>query len=325
MGTAEGGGPHIKPLCSPDILLLSSPHMRVAAILGLGCSPKDLKAFQADPGVEWRIGMPGSGHEADAILLFGGDGTIHRHLGQLVHLGLPVLVVPAGSGNDFACSLGLRRVRDSLAAWRKLCSGSGKVREIDLGIISTVTRPDEAPSVHGTRYFCCVAGVGFDGEVARRANRLPRWLRGNGGYVMSAAPTIFMFDPVPMRVLTKEEDSAATKEWEVRCDQPTLIAAIANSPLYGGGMKVAPRAKMDDGLLDVCIVGAVRPLRLLRLFPTVYSGNHLKVREVEYFPASQVRVETEEPMDVYADGEFVCRTPVEIGVQRAVLKVIVPA
>jgi diacylglycerol kinase family enzyme len=104
-----------------------------------------------------------------------------------------------------------------------------------------------------------------------------------------------------------------------------LIAAFANTPLYGGGMKVAPKAKMDDGLLDVCIVGALSPLRLLRLFPTVYSGNHLKLPEVEYFPASRVRVETGDPMDVYADGEFVCRTPVEIGVQRAALRVIVPA
>jgi diacylglycerol kinase family enzyme len=298
--------------------------MRAAAILGLGCSPKDLKPFQQDDGVVWRIGMPGAG-DADAILLLGGDGTIHRHLGQLVKLGMPVLAVPAGSGNDFACSLGLRRLSDSLTAWRKFCSGLANVRDIDLGIISPVPSPGEVPSIQGTRYFCCVAGVGFDGEVARRANRLPRWLRGHGGYVMSVAPSIFTFDPIPMRVLTEREDSATTNGWEVRCDQPTLIAACANTPLYGGGMKVAPKAKMDDGLLDVCIVGALRPVRLLRLFPTVYSGNHLKVPEVEYFPASRVRVETGDPMDVYADGEFVCRTPVEIGVQRAALKVIVPA
>jgi len=298
--------------------------MRAAAILGLGCSPKDLKPFQADGGVEWRVGMPAS-DEADAILLFGGDGTIHRHLGQLVKLGMPVLVVPAGSGNDFACSLGLRRVRDSLAAWQKFCGGSANAREIDLGIISAVPGLGEAPSIQGPRYFCCIAGVGFDGEVARRANRLPRWLRGNGGYVMSVAPTIFTFDPVPIRVLTKQDDSIASSGWKVRCDRPTLIAAFANTPLYGGGMKVAPRAQMDDGLLDVCIVGAMRPLRLLRLFPTVYSGNHLKVREVEYFPASRVRVETGDPMDVYADGEYVCRTPIEVSVRRAALKVIVPA
>jgi diacylglycerol kinase (ATP) len=298
--------------------------MRAAAILGLGCSAKDLKPFQADDGVEWRMGMPGAG-DADVILLFGGDGTIHRHLGQLVELGVPVLVVPAGSGNDFASSLGLRRVRDSLAAWREFCGSLANVRDVDLGIISAVPGLGEVPSIQGPRYFCCVAGVGFDGEVARRANRLPRWLRGNGGYVIAVTPTIFTYDPVPIKVLTKEDDAAATDGWKVRSDQPALIAAFANTPLYGGGMKVAPRAKMDDGLLDVCIVGAVRPLRLLRLFPTVYSGNHLKVREVEYFPASRVRVETGDPMDVYADGEFVCRTPIEVSVQRAALKVIVPA
>jgi diacylglycerol kinase (ATP) len=296
--------------------------MRAAAILGLGCSPKDLKPFQAEATIDWRTGMPAPG-DADVILLFGGDGTIHRHLGQLVKLSVPVLVVPAGSGNDFACSLGLRRVRDSLAAWQKFCGGSAHLRDIDLGIISAASSPGEAPSLQGPRYFCCVAGVGFDGEVTRRANRLPRWLRGNGGYLLSVAPTLFTFDAVPIRVLTKQ-DSATNDGWKVRCDQPTLIAAFANTPLYGGGMKVAPNAKMDDGLLDVCIVGAMRPLRLLRLFPTVYSGKHLKVREVEYFPASQMRVETEHPMDVYADGEYVCRTPVEIGVHRAALKVIVP-
>ncbi|MGC2532476.1 MAG: diacylglycerol kinase family protein, partial [Candidatus Sulfotelmatobacter sp.] len=65
--------------------------------------------------------MPSPADQVDVILLFGGDGTIHRHLGQLVKLGLPVLVVPAGSGNDFAGALGLARVRDSLAAWRTFC------------------------------------------------------------------------------------------------------------------------------------------------------------------------------------------------------------
>src|SRR5580698_5630440 len=105
--------------------------MRAAAILGLGCSAKNLKPFQAGNNVEWRMGMPASELEADVILLFGGDGTVHRHLGQLVRLGLPVLVVPAGSGNDFARALGLGRVRDSLEAWRKFCGDAGNVRAID--------------------------------------------------------------------------------------------------------------------------------------------------------------------------------------------------
>jgi diacylglycerol kinase (ATP) len=295
--------------------------MRAAAILGLGCSAKDLKPFQLDPSVEWRMGMPASREQADVILLFGGDGTIHRHLGQLVRLGLPVLVVAAGSGNDFARSVGLGRVGDSLAAWRKFCGGSANVRSVDLGVIAAVESAGGAPAPHG-RYFCCVAGVGLDGEVARRANRLPRWLRGHGGYVLTAVPTIFTFAPLPMKILTSCEGK--DESWTVRSDQPTLVAAFANTPSFGGGMKIAPRAKIDDGLLDVCIVGAVSRLRLLRLFPSVYSGHHLSIPEVEYFQAGRARVETEHPLDVYADGEYVCRTPVEVGVHRAALKIVAP-
>jgi diacylglycerol kinase (ATP) len=306
--------------------------MRATAILGLGCSAKNLKPFQSDSSIEWFMGVPASGEQADVVLLFGGDGTIHRRLGQLVRLGLPVLVVPAGSGNDFACSLGLRRLRDSLTAWLRFCSGAGNVHRVDLGTICAVKNAGESPAPHEPsptpRYFCCVAGVGLDGEVSRRANRLPRWLRRHGGYLLSLAPAIFTFVPLPVKVLTPAESNGAAKDetsgWTPRSDQPTLLAAFANTPLYGGGMKIAPQAKMDDGLLDICIVVAVAPLRLLRLFPSVYSGRHLNIREVEYFQASRVRVETERPLDVYADGEYVCRTPIEVGIHRAGLKVITP-
>ena len=303
--------------------------MRAAAILGLGCSPKDLKPFQSDKSVDWLVGTPSSRDDADVILLFGGDGTVHRHLGQLVRLGLPVLVVPAGSGNDFACSLGLRRVRDSLAAWRRFCGCVGNeracnVRIIDLGIITPVESAGGAAVPHKARYFCCVAGVGLDGEVARRANRLPRWLRGHGGYVLSLAPTVFTFAPLPMKVWAAEGGEESEPEWSLRSDRPTILAAFANTPLYGGGMKIAPKAKMDDGLLDICIVEALDPFKLFCLFPTVYGGRHLNIKEVEYFQASRARVETEHPLDVYVDGEFVCRTPVEVGVEGAALKVVVP-
>jgi diacylglycerol kinase (ATP) len=295
--------------------------MRAAAILGLGCSPKDLTPFQVDQSIEWRMGMPAAGDAADIILLFGGDGTLHRHLGQLVKLALPVLVVPAGSGNDFARSIGLRRVRDSREAWQKFCHGAGNVRAIDLGLILPDADAGGAPAPHTARYFSCVAGVGLDAEVAQRANRMPRWLRGHGGYALGLAPTIFTFSPVPMTVSTPA-DNSFQQDWTVRSSSPTLLAAFANTPVYGGGMKVAPRAKMDDGLLDVCIVASVNPLKLLTLFPTVYAGRHLNIREVEYFQTVRARIETEQPLDVYADGEYVCRTPVELSIEPAALRIV---
>ena len=312
--------------------------MRAAAIFGLGCSPKNLTAFQTDNSVEWRMGMPASGDEADVILLFGGDGTIHRHLEQLVRLGLPVLVVPAGSGNDFARALGLRGVRDSLAAWRKFRGGAGNVRRVDLGVISGGESAGGAPfdklragssaiaqgrpAPQDPRYFCCVAGVGLDGEVARRANGLPRWLRGHGGYLLSLLPTILRFAPLLMKI-SVPADGDGEAGWITRSDQPTILAAFANTPVYGGGMKIAPHARMDDGLLDVCIVGTLDRFKLFCLFPTIYSGGHLNIEEVSYFQAGRVRVETEHPLDVYADGEYVGRTPVEVGLELAALNVVV--
>lgn len=271
--------------------------------------------------------MPASAEEADVILVFGGDGTVHRHLSQLVKLGLPVLVVPTGSGNDFARALGLRSVRDALAAWLSFCDGHGKVRAIDLGVIKPLQASTAAQDVEASgaaqvgfnRYFGTVAGVGLDCEVARRANRLPRFLRSHGGYALSVMSTVFRFAPIKMRILT-----SIGAKWLTRSEQPTTVAAFANSGVYGGGMKIAPNAQMDDGQLDVCVIGGIGPFKLFCLFPTVYFGRHLRIREVEYFRADCVRVETAHPVDVYADGEYVCQTPVEVGLQRAALKVIVP-
>jgi len=265
--------------------------------------------------------MPAAAEEVDAVLIFGGDGTIHRHLGQLRQLGIPVLVVPAGSGNDFAGALKIRRVPDSLTAWKRFCGKRDNVRPIDLGVITAVQNPDH--KVPG-RLFCCVAGIGLDGEVARRANALPRWLRGHGGYVLSLAPAIFSFAPFPMKISVPGEGAHSNESWKPRSDKPTMLAAIANTPMYGDGMKIAPRAKIDDGILDVCVVAGVDPFKLFCMFPSVYSGRHLKIREVEYFTSEKVRVETDRPLEVYADGEFVCQTPVEIGVEPGALRVITP-
>jgi diacylglycerol kinase (ATP) len=300
--------------------------MRAAAILGLGCTSKDLKPFQNGEGIreiiDWRIGLPVAADQADVILVFGGDGTVHRHLGELVKLALPVLIVPAGSGNDFARALNLSRARDSLARWRRFCAGQANIRGIDLGVIIPCDGADVSrDSRLGTRrYFCSVAGIGLDSEVARRANELPRWLRGHGGYALTLLPAILSFAPLPMKVFASNESGG----WSIRRDQPTLLAAFANTSTYGGGMKIAPHARFDDGQLDVCVIGGVDPCKLACMFPTVYFGRHLSIREVDYFQAARVRVETETPLDVYADGEYVCRTPVEVTVQRGALRVLAP-
>src|SRR6202158_764978 len=115
--------------------MLNAEPIRAAVVFGLGTSAVDLKPFQAGSRVEWLLGLPAASADADAILIFGGDGTIHRHLPALVRLQLPVLIVPTGSGNDFARALNLRSVRDSLRVWRDFESGKIEARAIDLGVI----------------------------------------------------------------------------------------------------------------------------------------------------------------------------------------------
>jgi diacylglycerol kinase family enzyme len=361
-----------------DFCYALAAKMRAAAILGPGSSTRDLKPFQSDSQVEWLVGLPAEREGLNAILVFGGDGTVHRHLGALVRLGLPVLVVPAGSGNDFARALSLFEVRDSLEAWRRFVAGGNNARVVDLGMITPLAvsaetlakaaisddaeaarlkaRPDTnqpqadrsrspnhpgsesaADAASGGRgrpplhqatqhgkpvYFACVAGVGLDGEISRRANALPRWLRAHGGYALSLPPALLAFQPFSITLSVAQPGHA---EFLPRSQQPVMAVVFANTPVYGGGMRVAPRALMDDALLDICIIRDIAKLKLLSVFPSVYLGRHLSLREVEYFDAPGARIETDRPMDVYADGEYVCPTPVQLGVAHDALTVIVPA
>jgi len=289
--------------------------MRAAVIFGLGTSQADLKPFQAGSRTEWLHGLPASssGSDADAILIFGGDGTIHRHLPALVRLQLPVLVVPAGSGNDFARALKLRSAQDSLRVWRDFESGKIQARGVDLGVIVPSAAPER------THYFCCVAGCGLDSAAARRANQMPRWLRGHGGYALALLPLLLKLPAYSMR-LTQENGKEHTEAEKV-----TLLAAFANTQFYGDGMRIAPQADFADGKLDICRIATLNPFKLFCMFPTVYFGRHLLMPEVEYSRAERVHVQTEAPIEIYADGEFVCDTPAEISVAAGALRVIYSA
>ena len=300
--------------------------MRAAAILGLNCDERDLEPFRRIAPVEWTIGLPVPESKPDAVLIFGGDGTIHRHLKPLVELGAPVLIVPRGSGNDFARALNIRKVKHSLEAWRKyVFNQSANVRRIDLGMIRPIPLADPflAIGLHqallNARYFCCVGGVGLDGEVARRANALPRWLRARGGYLLSLPIAVLRYASPRMQLLLQDD-----VRFYLHSSGPTLLIAFANGPWYGAGMHVAPAADLTDGKLDVLTVEKVSKPRLAVLFPKVYLGRHLGLKEVQHLQAERLRVVTERPLDVYADGEYVCKTPIEVSVAPRVFTVIVP-
>jgi diacylglycerol kinase (ATP) len=306
--------------------------MRAAVIFGLGTSPAALNPFLANSTTEWTQGLPASSADADVILIFGGDGTIHRHLPALVRLQLPVLIVPAGSGNDFARALKLRSIRDSLHVWRDFEAGKIQARPVDLGVIIPKNVPESvsASAAERKHLFCTVAGCGLDAIATRRANKMPRWLRAHGGYALALLPLLRKLPAFPMQLTkfnraqpsdNRDSDNDNDRD-NADAEKLSLLAAFANTQFYGDGMRIAPQADFTDGKLDICRITTMNPFKLFCMFPTVYFGHHLRLPEVEYSRAERVHVRTKTPLEVYADGEFVCETPAEISVATGALRVI---
>lgn len=312
--------------------------MRALAILGPAASARDLQPFHL-PGVELR--SEGSPSAADAVLVLGGDGTLHRQLPHLARTGIPLLVVPRGSGNDFARALGLRTPQESLAAWQRFCSGAGNVRDVDLGVITrSATAPGRSHRIHDaaadspreTRnekpetLFCCVGGLGVDADANRRANAMPQWLRAHGGYALAALIATLSFRPHTITVSAESAVNLQPSMNQSSMEKSSIswMLAFANAPNYGGGMRIAPQALLDDGLLDLVRIRGAGRLRLLRCLHRVYSGAHTSLPEVEYFRAAEARIETDPPLPVYADGEPVAHTPITVSVAPRALRVIIP-
>ena len=361
------------PLCFSRRLCESSA-VRAVALLGPYAKEHHVRFFEL-PGVNLF-----SGNDLDptdtpeAALIFGGDGTVHRHLGGLAAKRVPTLAVPLGSANDFAQSIGIPNFQEAQRAWQRFCTSGDNVRSIDLGTIraledrehgddassqataaNNATEPwhgDSLETLHfvpagprhdlpqmgerimqsqlrrrseaeraipQTTFFGCIAGTGLDAAVNRRTMQQAHWLRGHGGYVLAFLQTIGRFRPPRITISVESRGS-----WESRIDEPGFLIAAGNGAQYGHGMRLTHRARMDDGLVDVCFVRTLGKLRLLRLFRVVYSGGHIGMKEVEYFQAERVRIATDRPMEVFADGEYICQTPVEVGVRRNALRVIVP-
>lgn len=287
--------------------------MRALALLGPNADLDEIAEFESAARVAISAADTiDAASPPDAVLIFGGDGTVHRHLRALVETHAPALVVPTGSGNDFARALALGSRSRSLAAWRRFCDTGEKVRSIDVGEITAAGQ-----SAASKALFCCVAGGGLDSEVNRRANRLPHWLRAHGGYALSVLPAASGFRARAITVEYEDVDSA-----DGTISEPALMCAFANAKAYGHGMRIAPDAQLDDGLLDLIFVRQASMVRLLTLFPTIYFGGHMGVREVEHRRVRRVRISADPELDIYADGEFICRTPAEITVRPRAFRVI---
>jgi diacylglycerol kinase (ATP) len=264
----------------------------------------------------------------DAVLIAGGDGTIHHAVQVLANSAIPLGIIPCGRGNDLVRALGIPL--DAEAAAEVIARQN--LKAIDLGQVmaasdegqranfsSPVPRPSSlsVPSPvprPSSRFFCGIVTCGFDSEVADFAHRhrqIP------GGWVGYFGAALLLLARYRFKTVRVRGDG-----WSF--DGETLLVATANCPAYGGGMWIAPTAKLDDGLLHVCIVRATSKWRILRLLPTVFSGEHVREPEVSLHPAKRVHLDSDEPIPLFADGEPVGTTPATVTVAPNALRVFVP-
>lgn len=240
--------------------------------------------------------------QRSAVVVCGGDGAVAAVLPVLAESVVPIGVLPGGSGNDVARALGLP-VRDAVAAARVVAAGLAG--PIDLGRVA---------AADGTqRWFATVVAAGFDARVNERMNAMT-WPRGRTRYHVALVRELASFRPIRYRLTVDGHG--------LDCD--AMLVAVGNLASYGGGMKICPDARVDDGRLDVTVVTSISRPTLVRLFPSVYPGRHVRRPEVHTARGRSVFLScTASPMVVaYADGERVGPLPISVTVAPAALSVL---
>lgn len=237
-----------------------------------------------------------SARGSERVLLIGGDGTLHRALPELLQYGLPLGLIPAGTGNDFARSLGLPLDPESAAE----VALSAPLRSMDVGMANS-------------HPYLGIACFGLDAEVAERTRlgKQSRW-----SYVFASLSTLAGYHPREVQV-TWDGGSFTG---------PVTLVAAANSSRYGNNMILAPEAELSDGYLDLVLVKSLPKWALLRLFAGLASGRTPAHPAILRARTKNVVIEGSpyDTLSLFADGEPVSPLPVRITVQSGLLKVAAP-
>ncbi|WP_102508697.1 diacylglycerol/lipid kinase family protein [Sanguibacter massiliensis] len=249
-----------------------------------------------------------------ALVVVGGDGMVHLGFNAVATTRTPLGIVAVGSGNDYARAADLplhrvdaaiRVILDALAA--------GRTRLVDAAHVAP-------PRSLDGRWFAGVLSAGLDAAVNARANRLT-FPRGHLKYLRAVIGELGAFLPFGYRVRAEHLDGSST-EW---LSAGTLVA-VANSPMFGGGLRVAPDARLDDGELDLVTAGPLRRLQAVGLFPRLYRGTHVSHPAVSITRATSVTVEPADlgrtPPVAMADGEEIGPLPLRVEIHRGAVTLL---
>jgi diacylglycerol kinase (ATP) len=245
-------------------------------------------------------------HHPDALVVVGGDGMVNLGVNVLAQKRVPLGIVPAGTGNDMARSLGIP-YENAEASIRALSEALAREpRTIDAAIV----RWDDPDGGRGQRWIACSISAGFDAIVNERANSM-RHPKGPSRYTIAILVELARLAPIRYRL---------TLDGRVIETDGSLVS-VGNGMSLGGGMKVTPDAVLDDGLLDVMIVQPLSRTKFLRIFPKVFSGTHTGLPVVRMERARRIRIEAP-GIIVYGDGERMGPAPVDIELVPGALRVL---
>ncbi len=236
----------------------------------------------------------------DALVVAGGDGTVHLGVNVCADFDLPLGVIAIGTGNDIARTIGLPLL-DEDAAIAAIIDNFDSPGAIDLV---------QGKTSEGDFWFAGTASAGFDALVNARANRWS-WPKGPSKYQLAMLFELASFKSIDYRVRING------KQREFKA----MLCAVANAPAFGGGMLIVPSADIVDGKLELFIVHKISRLELIKIFPKVYAGAHVDHPAVEIIQADEVFIESGN-MPVYSDGEFVGHAPLTAKVHPGKLKVV---
>jgi len=240
------------------------------------------------------------------LFALGGDGTFQALVNGAFGTDVVLGVIPVGGGNDFASALGLP-VNPLKAAASAL---TGKVRAIDLVRVYT--------SDGRTRLYAGGGGVGLDAEAARHAGGSFRHLPGRLRYLASALRALAEHQPLNTRIEFPQGDHSSL-------EASALLAGVLNTPTYGAGLRLAPEASIDDGLLNIVLIENLSKLEVVKLLPRLIGTGELRTSHVRRWTTRSVKICADRLCLFHGDGEILGPAPVEIEVLARAVQVLVPA
>lgn len=298
-------------------------HSALAALNAAGHHVHNLSAPTYPRAAAAASAAVGAG-DLDALVVVGGDGMVHLGVNAVAGSQVPLAVVAVGTGNDFARAAGLP-VADPRAGVQAVLDGleCAPVR-LDAGVVTQGGR---------SIWFAGVVSAGLDAAVNAQANRVS-WPAGRARYVRAALTQIAQFRPYGYRVsvwgapvgdevagVAIAHGSDGARVWQSR----GTVVAVANTGQIGGGIRVAPAASLTDGLLDVVVASEFSRMGAARIFPSMYTGQHLRHPRVGVMAAQRVLIEAwgePVPPAAFADGEQIGTAPLQAHVVAGALGVI---